>query len=66
MPEGFERWDGKRWPPRDPITRLLEGIVDAEPRGEWMTSNERVREAERLRDELAKRGYVIVRKTDAS
>lgn len=62
-PRNFERWDGSRWPPRDPITRLLADLVDRSPRVDWLTSGQAVREAERLREELANRGYSITKET---
>lgn len=57
-----EKWDGKSWPPQDMLVRHLTDIVDATPRGDWLTSSERVRAAEKIIEQLEQRGWAISRK----
>lgn len=47
--------------PRDPETRLaaaLAELIDASPRGDWLTSNERVAEGKRIAAVLVRRNVV--------
>lgn len=51
---------------RDPVIRLLMDTIDASPRGEWLTSNQRLREAERIVAAIRRSGREIVRSQPAS
>jgi hypothetical protein len=51
------------WPPRDPLVYDLQGLLDGSPHSDWLTSGQRVMQAEKILAGLGEQGWEITRPT---